>query len=71
VFFRRPLSRDPAVEVSLRGLDPAAEYELTFVDGGETRRLTGASLARLAVGIPAAPGSAIVTYRRVAESRLR
>jgi hypothetical protein len=51
--------------VSLHGLDTGAEYEVTFVDPAETRRLTGGSLGKLRVEIPNAPGSALVTYRKL------
>jgi len=63
MFFRRPKSPNPNIEVSLHGLDPGAEYEMTFVDRAETRRLTGENLAKLRVEIVEAPGSALVTYR--------
>jgi alpha-galactosidase len=65
MFFRRPKSLNPVIEVALHGLDPAARYELTFADGGGTRELTGAGLARLRLEIAAAPGSSLVTYRRL------
>ena len=65
MFFRRPQSPNPDIEVSMRGLDPRAEYEVTFVDSSETRRLTGANLAKLRVEIANAPGSALVTYRKL------
>ena len=69
MFFRRPQSPNPDIEVSLHGLDPEAEYEVTFVDRAETRTLTGTSLAKLRVEIATAPGSALVTYRKLARPR--
>jgi alpha-galactosidase len=65
MFFRRPKSPNPVIEVSLHGLDPEAEYEVTFVDSAETRRLTGAYLAKLRLEIASAPGSALVMYQKL------
>ena len=38
---------------------------MAFLDGGRKQKLAGAELARLKVEIPAAPGSALVTYRKL------
>ena len=65
MFFRRPRSLNPVIEVGLHGLDPGAAYAVTFVDRAETRRFTGAELAKLRVELAAAPGSALVTYRKL------
>ena len=65
MFFRRAQSPHPAIEVALHGLDPSGEYEVTIVDRAKTQRLTGAQLANLRVEIAAAPGSMLVTYRRL------
>ena len=65
VFFRRPTSPYTALDVALRGLDPAATYEVTFKETyqvRETRRMTGAELALLRLEIAAAPGSLLVAY---------
>ncbi len=67
MFFRRPKSLNPVIEVALHGLDPAAAYEVNFADRGETRRITGAGLARLRLEIADAPGSSLVTYRKLEE----
>lgn len=70
VFFRRAKSPYAAVDVALRGLDPEAAYEVTFretYDVRETRTLKGRDLARLRADIGQAPGSLLVTYRRVAK----
>jgi alpha-galactosidase len=64
-FFRRPKAAQATFEAALRALDPGTEYEVTFLDGGRKQKLAGAELARLKVEIPAAPGSAVVTYRRL------
>ena len=65
MFFRRPKSLNPVIEVALHGLEPAAVYELTFVDGGATLKASGAALLRLRLEIATAPGSSLVTYRRL------
>jgi len=67
VFFRRPQSPYTTLDARLRGLEPAATYEVTFkesYESRETRRLAGADLGRLRVEIANAPGSLLVTYRK-------
>ena len=68
MFFRRPHSPYAGVEVALRGLDPQAKYELEFRETYAVkakRTLTGAQLAKLRVDIGTAPGSMLVTYRKI------
>jgi alpha-galactosidase len=65
MFFRRPKAAQAALDVTLQGLDPKASYEVTFVDSGLTQKLMGANLARFKAEIPDAPGSALVTYRKL------
>jgi hypothetical protein len=65
VFFRRPKAEQATFDAALRGLDLKAEYEVTFVDSAKVQKLTGDELAKLKVEIPAAPGSALVTYRKI------
>ena len=64
MFFRRPESQLAAFDAALRGLDPKAEYDVTFVDSARVQTLTGAELARFKVTIPSAPGSMLVIYRK-------
>jgi alpha-galactosidase len=67
MLFRRAQSPYTGVAAELRGLDPAATYELTFVDSGEVRRVKGADLGHLQVRLDAAPSSALITYRKLGE----
>ena len=70
VFFRRPKSPYVALDAALKGLDPAATYEVTFAESyepGPARTMSGADLARLRVEIPSAPGSLLVAYRKKAD----
>lgn len=67
-FFRRQSSPYVAVEASLRGLDPAATYEVTLAETyepKETKKMSGKDLARLRIEIGSAPGSVLVTYRKM------
>jgi alpha-galactosidase len=65
MFFRRPKAAPATFEAALRGLDSKAGYEVTFVDSARVEKLTGTELARLKVEIGTAPGSLLVTYRRL------
>jgi len=65
MFFRRPKAAPATFEAGLRGLEPKASYEVTFVDSARVEKLTGTELARLKVEIGTAPGSLLVTYRRL------
>jgi len=68
MLFRRPKSPYAAVDIALRGLDAAAEYEVTFAETYEVKtkkKVSGAELARLRVEIPSTPGSVLVTYKIV------
>ena len=67
MFFRRSQSLYPAVDIHLRGLDAGATYEVTFVDTGHERTMTGAELAELRVEIGSAPASMLVTYQKVGQ----
>jgi hypothetical protein len=63
--FRREKSPYAAVDVRLQGLKPRQLYEVAFVDGGPSRRVTGEELARpLRVSIDRCPGSAMIRYRK-------
>jgi len=67
MLLRRSKSPYAAVDVSLRGLQADAMYEVTFsptYKSGPTKQMTGRQLARLRVTIEKAPGSMLVTYRK-------
>jgi hypothetical protein len=73
--FRRPDSPFVRADFRLRGLDPAAMYEVanldvagsTKVSGGSTPLTTGKELMEigLAMEIKDKPGAAVIVYRRV------
>jgi len=65
MFFRRFQSPYPALDVQFHGVNPQAHYEVTFVDSAKTQNLTGADMMKLRIEIPEAPGSALVTYKKV------
>ena len=67
VLFRRSKSPFVSTDCALRGLDPAAEYEVIFketYDVKEKRVMSGAELRALRVEIGNAPGSVLVIYKR-------
>jgi len=64
--FRRPLAPQAAIEVKLGGLDPTADYEVSYEDYGLTIVKSGRELAAgLTLKIPEAPASLLVKYRRI------
>ncbi len=65
--FRQDKNNDVTKEVRLRGLDPAATYEITDLDGGVPSTVSGADLMQkgLHVEIVGKPGAAIIMYKRV------
>jgi alpha-galactosidase len=65
--FRRKDSPYVALGARLRGLDPAANYEVNDVDAATTHTLSGKELMNLRIEVPAAPGSALVTYRKLGQ----
>jgi len=68
VFFRRHGSPFPEMEVSLRQISLDARYEVSLsADYAEAPRkeLSGKELGCMSVGIPDAPGSLLLRYRRV------
>ena len=68
MLFRRPRCPHKGVDVHLRGLDPQAKYAVEFREtyvAKDKRTMTGAELAQLRVEIGSAPGSMLVTYRKV------
>lgn len=64
MFFRRPKAPQTTLEANLHGLDPKANYEVTFVDSDKTQQVNGVELASLKVEISDAPGSALMVYRK-------
>jgi hypothetical protein len=51
----------------LRGLEPAASYDVTFAETyevGEKRRMTGEQLMHMRVDIAARPGSLLIQYQQ-------
>ena len=68
MLLRRPRCPYTSAEVELRGIDPQSQYEVEFRETYETkekRLMTGGELARLRVEIRSAPGSVLITYRKV------
>lgn len=65
--FRRDKNDEAARDLPLRGLDPAATYEITDVDAKAPRTVSGADLIQrgLHVEIPQKPGAAIIFYKKV------
>jgi len=64
--FRRPWAAAASVTVTLKGLDPAGDYEVSFEDYGITLIKSAKELsAGLGLKIPEAPGSLLLKYRRV------
>jgi hypothetical protein len=65
--FRRSASPEAARDVSLRGLDSNARYEVTLAetyDVKEKRLLSGRQLTQLHVEIGKAPGSLLIRYSK-------
>jgi alpha-galactosidase len=64
--FRRPLAAATAITARLQGLDPGADYEVSFEDFGVTVVRSGQELAEgLTLKIAEAPGSMLLRYRRI------
>ena len=64
--FRRPLAPAASINVVLRGLDPAGDYEVNFEDYGIALVRSAKELAAgLGLKIPEAPGSLLIKYRRL------
>jgi alpha-galactosidase len=67
-FFRRKDNKDESKTFCLRDLDPTAQYTITnFDEPGATTTRSGQDLMQngLAIKITDAPGSAILTYRKL------
>jgi alpha-galactosidase len=65
LLFRREKCAEQAVTAELRVIDLKARYEVSLVDAGTTKTMTGAELARLPIAVPQAPGSALVFYKQI------
>ncbi len=64
--FRRSLALASSITVKFRGLEPAADYEVSYEDYGVVVNKTGRELAEgVTLKIPEAPGSMLIKYRRV------
>jgi alpha-galactosidase len=70
--FRRGGS-DTALTVKLHGLEPDARYVVTDRNTGKTNEMPGAEMMAqgLALDLPEAPGSALITYRRGQKGQAR
>jgi len=64
LFFRRPLSPYTSAQFTLHGIDPKANYDVTFADSARKRKMTGEELANLQIDIPSAPASVLLTYSK-------
>jgi alpha-galactosidase len=64
--FRRTACGQAGQTFRLRGLDPAATYEVTDLDEGKPRKVSGKELMEngLAVEIKDKPGAAVISYRK-------
>ena len=71
LLFRRAESPFPIGELRLQGLDPQAEYELSFEVAGKKVRNRGAELMKmLRITMSQRPSSELIRYRRVAQQKL-
>jgi alpha-galactosidase len=62
--FRRPQSRYATLDVTLRGLDESAEYEVTFFDEEKRTVMTGLELQELQVEIDSPAKCVLILYHR-------
>ena len=67
VVLKRPRSAYMDASFPLRGLDPGSRYEVTDLDPGERKNLSGEAAARdgIAVHLAGQPDSALLRYRRI------
>jgi len=65
--FRRDEDEDPAKDLRLRGLDPAAMYEVSDLDAKTPTTISGRDLMEqgLHVEIKKKPGATIIIYKKV------
>lgn len=64
--FRRDKNESPTRVLRLSGLAPAADYEVTDLDGGAPKKMSGKDLMEqgLTVEIKAKPGAAVIFYKK-------
>ena len=64
--FRRDKTEETTKTFRMRGLDPAAQYEVTNLDAGTPWKMSGKDLMEkgLTVEIKDKPGAALITYKR-------
>ena len=68
MFFRRPGSPFPTLEVHLRKIDPAATYSVeirTELTPGSVQTMSGKDLINLTLTLPKVKSSALVLYKRL------
>jgi alpha-galactosidase len=65
--FRRQQSPYSVAQVSLRGLDPMANYSVQFADAGRTEVMTGAQLETWQASIDSPASSLLIVYERQRE----
>ena len=65
--FRRRQNDQPSQTLLLKGLDPAAHYNIRNLDSDTTTQHSGADLMRngLPIQISEKPGSAVITYQKI------
>jgi len=65
--FRRGKSVESTRDLRLRGLDPAATYQVNDIDSGEPKTVSGRDLMQMGVHveITGQPGAAIIVYKKV------
>ncbi len=64
--FRREKNGSPTLGLHLKGLDPAAKYELTDLDADAPKTMTGQELMEgLTVTLKTQPGSTVILYRKL------
>ena len=65
--FRRDRSEEAAKAFRLSGLDPAAQYQVTNLDGNDSMKASGKDLMEggLSVRVKDKPGAAVIVYQRV------
>jgi alpha-galactosidase len=65
--FRRTMNDDSTKTLRLRGLDASANYEISDLDGGVRRNVSGKELMQqgLVVEIGSKPGATVILYKKV------
>jgi len=62
MLFRRPRSGYATMELGLQGIEPAAEYDVRFVDTEKRQRMSGAELEQLRVHVDEPAKSLLIVY---------